>query len=206
MTQHDERDTSFFLAIEGIDGSGKSTQARLVVEYLQGKGLDAERVQPVSSPDIDRAIRNRLSGRVDKKEESTALLFAADRFEMFDEKVRPVLDRGGIAVCDRYLLSSFVYQVTKRVTIPWLQDINKHVPMPQGRIVLDVTPEVAVERVGMRDTTRDQYESIDFLKSARARYLNHPHECRHKVLDATRGESQVTRGIISTLAEWGVEI
>lgn len=194
----------FFLTIEGIDGAGKTSQAKLVCEKLKREGYDAVVVSPVKSVGISDAIRQRLSGNVDKHEMTMALLFAADRTEMYKTSIEPVLERGGIVISDRYLLSTYVYQRSKSMSLPWLRSINKGVPSPSGRIVLDISPDVAMERVVSRGEVLSKYETLKTLTEFRDRFRNYEHECLSAVINGEMGPSSVTNTIVHKIHEWGV--
>ena len=160
-----------FIVFEGIDGTGKSTQAKMLADSLQGGFLTAE---PTKGP-IGKLIRERLySGQTDLH--VMRRLFAADRHEHVSTVVLPVQEEGGIVVSDRYLLSSLAYQSGPLGTKSHINDIlrineqGKSLPKPDLTIFLDMVPERLVERLQARGRELDSFETVEHLTGVRKRY------------------------------------
>jgi dTMP kinase len=99
-----------FITFEGVDGSGKSTQARLLAEHLGGEGRDVVATREPGGTELGERVREILLGGDAVAPWTEAALFAAARAQLVTEVIRPALDRGADVVCDRYLDSSLAYQ------------------------------------------------------------------------------------------------
>jgi dTMP kinase len=163
-----------FVVLEGGDGSGKSTQARLVASSLRGRGVAVcETFEPGATP-AGAVIRELLLHRAAPISPTTeALLMAADRAQHVTEQIAPALDAGQWVVSDRYLPSSLVYQgVVRGLGIDVVEELNRAATalvVPDAVIVLDVPDAVAAARVG---STSDRLESEgdDFHVAVREAY------------------------------------
>jgi dTMP kinase len=133
---------SLFVVLEGIDGSGKTTQARIVAERL-GAVFTRE---PTDGP-FGRVLRDAVELRVALDPVTMALGFAADRADHV-AWLRHELAEGRSVVCDRYVLSSLAYQARGVVTEDWLRSVNRHAPEPDVTVFLDTSPETCASRIG----------------------------------------------------------
>jgi len=176
------------IAIEGIDGAGKTTQAKKLVRWLMTNGINAcYTSEPTNSP-FGRLIKKRLrTGDSDHRVD--ALLFAADRIEHYYRYIKPRLDRGYVVVTDRYVYSSIAYQGALTGEIDWVKAINKWVPPPDIAIYVDVSPEVGLRRLSGRKMTRKtKYERIETLARVRELYQK---MCMEGLLISIDGEQTV---------------
>ena len=140
-----------FIALEGIDGAGSSTQAALLVDRLRSRGIPAHlTAEPTASP-ASRAIREMLAGTEMPDRRALALLFAADRV-LHQQEIEAALARGETVVCCRYVLSSLAYQGAEGGpgASDWISDINRLAHWPDLTILLDLPVEVAAERRALR--------------------------------------------------------
>lgn len=171
-----------FIALEGIDGAGTTTQARLLCDALRAQGLPVHLTREPSDGPIGVLIRQVLTGRVvvpglhgprAPDWATMALLFAADRVDHVDAEIAPNLIDGVTVVTDRYDHSSVAYQsVTSgggEEAVCWVREINRQAKRPDLTIVLDVSPEAARERRAARAQARELYED-DELQSKLARF------------------------------------
>jgi dTMP kinase len=163
------------IVFEGCDGAGTTTQRRLLCEKLSAFSRNGKKfavldtAEPSEGP-LGILLRAVLKGEVELHERSRAYLFAADRAEHIFGKdgVAAHCERGGIAVCDRYTLSSLVYQgIECGDELP--ARLNEAFPAPELLFFLDIEPETALERVSARGG-REIYEHLDFQVKARAGY------------------------------------
>jgi dTMP kinase len=136
----------FFIVLEGLDGSGKSTQAKLLAEYLRAKGRQVQLTAEPTDSCVGRIIRETLGGGVHRSPEELAALFLADRIRHNTDPengTRSFLTRGYDVVCDRYYYSSFAYQGME--TDPeWVSRMNLGCPAiqkPDLCIFYDLDPE-----------------------------------------------------------------
>ncbi len=184
------------IAIEGIDGSGKGTHAKLLNKWLKEKGYDTFLTAEPTTTDIGAVLREGLKhGKFDSTTE--ALLFAADRSEHL-KKIKLNLDKGKIVITDRYFYSSIAYQGASGVSIKWIREVNRFVPSPDLTLLLDLTPEIGLQRISsgnsLRSSTkeREHFEKRDFLNKVRAIYLDLKEECNDiKIIDASGSIDEV---------------
>jgi dTMP kinase len=185
-----------FLTLEGLDGSGKSTQAKLLAAFLEGRGLPVVLTREPGGglPGVrDLLLRGELSP------EAEYLLFSADRAEHVRKVILPSLEAGAWVVSDRYLDSSLAYQSFGRgLPLPWLLEVAKEATLgltPRLTFLLDLPPEEALRRV--KDPDRLEREGLAFFQRVREGYLflaeKEPH--RFVVLDATESVEAVAQRI-----------
>ncbi len=173
------------VAIEGIDGSGKSTVIGMVADALRKEGIGLYVTQEPSSGEIGQLVRRwALQRSVDPHVD--ALLFAADRLHHYVTEIAPALRRGEVVITERYLESSIAYQGALGVDTEWILEINRHVPWPDLTIVLDVDPGEALRRVAARGGRPDKYEALHVLARAREILARRSLELGYVVVDASR--------------------
>jgi len=189
-----------FLTLEGLDGSGKSTQAGLLRAFLEERGL---RVVLTREPGGGLpSVRDLLLGG-ELSPEAEYLLFSADRAEHVRRVILPSLERGAWVVSDRYLDSSLAYQGFGRgLPLAWLLEVAKEATLgltPRLTFLLDLPPEEALRRV--KDPDRLEREGLAFFQRVREGYLflaeREPH--RFVVLDARRSVAEVAEAIRARL-------
>ncbi len=189
-----------FLTFEGLDGSGKTTQAELLARWLEGKGLRVllTREPGGGIPEV-RALL--LKGALSP--EAEYLLFSADRAEHVRRVVRPGLEEGAFVVCDRYLDSSLAYQgYGLGLPLPWLLGVAEGATgglKPHLTVLLDLPPEEALLRKGVRDGIEGR--DLAFFARVREGYLAlaRAEPERFLVLDARRGKEELQEAIRSAI-------
>ncbi|MFG2226082.1 dTMP kinase [Streptomyces sp. NPDC048644] len=192
-------DTGFFIALEGGDGAGKSTQVEALAEWIRGKGHEVVVTREPGATAIGKRLRSIIldvstSGLSDRAE---ALMFAADRAEHVDSVIRPALERGAIVITDRYIDSSVAYQGAGRHLAPteiarisrWATDGL----VPHLTVLLDVSPETARERF-TEAPDRMESEPAEFHERVRAGFLTlaAADPARYLVVDAGQDPEAVT--------------
>lgn len=141
-----------FITFEGCDGSGKSTQLNLLIEYLQKTGTPHIFTREPGGGKISEAIREiLLNGKnAEMTDECEALLYAAARMQHLSDRVAPALAEGKLVVCDRYVDSSFAYQAYARgLGMEFVGQINALAMTkyrPDVTIFIELTPEEAFQR------------------------------------------------------------
>ena len=141
-----------FITFEGCDGSGKSTQLRLLSEYLTKNGIAHIFTREPGGGKISEAIREiLLSGKnMEMTDECEALLYAASRVQHLKDRVEPALSEGKLVICDRYVDSSFAYQAHARgLGMDFIKKINAYALekyLPEVTVFIDLTPEAAFKR------------------------------------------------------------
>ena len=156
-----------FIVLEGIDGCGKSTQAKLLYNWLSEKH-DAILTKEPTGNRIGKLIREILSGSISVDPKTLALLFTADRYEHLENEVIPALNDNKIVVCERYYFSTIAYQMAQGLDREWIEDLNKFALKPDISIFIDVPPKIAVKRT----KTGEIFETLEFLKKIYENYLN----------------------------------
>lgn len=167
-----------FLTLEGGDGAGKTTQARLLEEWLTERGRTVVRTREPGGTDVGVLVRDIvLHHRGDIAPRAEALLYAADRAHHVATVVRPALERGDVVLQDRYLDSSVAYQGAGRVLdAAEVRDLSLWATgglLPQLTVLLDLDPRVARARLDADDKPFDRLEAErdDFHVRVREAFL-----------------------------------
>lgn len=141
-----------FITFEGVDGSGKSTQARLLAERLRADGREVVGTREPGGTKVGERIRELLLGSDQVAPWAEAMLFSAARAQLVDEVIRPALARGAHVVCDRYLDSSLAYQgLARGLGVERVLEVNLAVTgtlLPDRTFLLVVPGDVAAKRRG----------------------------------------------------------
>jgi dTMP kinase len=165
-----------FVVVEGLDGAGTTTQARLLGERLRAAGRRAHVTAEPSGGPAGALIRQVLSGRVTGRDgrgfdpRALALLFAADRLDHHADEIAPKLAGGVDVVSDRYALSSLAYQGAAFGDMDWVAEINRAAPAPELTIFLRVSPKVALPRRRAASLDREIFEVDGFQRRVAASY------------------------------------
>lgn len=163
------QDRGVLIAIEGLDGSGKTTHARILNENLRRHGYNSEYTKEPSIGKIGSFIQSMiLYSNIMTEPTVEALLFAADRVDHVKNFVEPRLRQGRIIISDRYVYSSLAYQGARGVDLKWLRNINEFAPKADISFYIDVPPEVALSR---KRGTKSVFEQLDFQTRVRNIYL-----------------------------------
>ena len=141
-----------FVTFEGIDGSGKTTQARLLAERLEREGVDVVLTREPGGTPLGEAVRDLVLHGEHVAPWAEVALYAAARAQHVDLVIRPALERGATVVCDRYVDSSAAYQGGARhLGVDTVMELNLTVVgglMPDRTVLVEVSPETAAARVG----------------------------------------------------------
>lgn len=170
-----------FMVIEGIDGSGVSTQAEWLERKLRDTGREVYLTKEPTDGPAGAMIRLALAGRLVKQKDALtsqsfeshtlALLFAADRMDHLYNDIIPKLDIGVIVISDRYYLSSYAYQGIDINNIEWLQAINSQCLRPDLTVFLDVDAAICYKRMQRRRWHVELFEEQQKLEEVRRGYL-----------------------------------
>lgn len=165
-----------FFALEGIDGSGKSTQLKLLAQRLEEAGIPCMTTcEPTDSP-IGQLLRQVLTGQVPCDSRVVAPLFAADRLDhLLNRKngLCKAVEAGVTVLIDRYYFSSYAYQSVD-FPLEWVVEINRpnaQLLRPTATIFIDVSPELALERIAKNREERELFETQDRLIRTREQYF-----------------------------------
>lgn len=156
-----------FIAIEGLDGSGGSTQLARLRRAFEQRGEPVIVSREPSDGPVGKLIRSQLAGGV--SDGVLPYLFAADRRDHFDSLILPALARGENVLSDRCALSSFAYQAEAH-GLEKVMRLNADFPPPDLVILLDLDPAVCLERIAARGLPRDRFETLERLRSIAAAY------------------------------------
>ena len=184
------------IAFEGLDQSGKQTQA----ECLRDRLVDRQRLVrllsfPAYDTPIGEEIGRALRGEREYGPDVMQLLYIANRYE-WKPQIELELSRGTILICDRYLASSIVYGEAFGLDAAWLRETQKYLPQPDVTFLLDIAPDVSARR---KTTDRDKYErDLDLLGRVRESYLRQMTE-RWVRLDADRARDLVAADVFATI-------
>jgi dTMP kinase len=185
------------IAFEGLDQSGKQTQAELLRDRLK---LDGHKSRLVAFPDyatsIGEEIARALQGEREYGPDVMQLLYVANRYERKADLQR-WLDGGLILVCDRYTASSIAYGEAQGLDAPWLLEMQKFLPPASATILLDIAPETAAQR---KSVDRDRYER-DLAMLARVRESYHRQAAANGWvrLDGERPKDQVAEDVFNAV-------
>jgi dTMP kinase len=186
------------IAFEGLDQSGKQTQAELLRDRLKQGGRKARLVSfPDYGTSIGEEIARALAGEREYGPDVMQLLYVANRYERKDDLLR-WLDGGLVLVCDRYMASSVAYGEAFGLDPVWLIEMQKFLPAPALTIMLDIAPETAAQR---KAVDRDRYErDLALLGRVRESYRRQAAEQDWVILDGERAVSSVADDVVSAVA------
>ena len=151
-----------FIALEGLDGAGTTTQAQRLTDHLRSQGRAVHLTCEPGTGEIGRLLRRYLSGEIAIGAPAMAMLFAADRLDHLDSEITPALESGATVISDRYLCSSLAYQSgAAGLNLAWVDALNGFAPHAALTIYLRVSPEVAGKRLRQRAGTAEIYDAIE---------------------------------------------
>lgn len=167
---------NLFIAFEGIDGSGKSTQVKLLTDSLKKAGHKVySTFEPTDSP-IGSVIRNIFKHRIEADHRVIAGLFVADRLDHLLNKTNGILKKledGYTVITDRYYFSSYAYHGT-HMSLDWVIEANSlsaDLLRPDLNIYIDISPDISMKRLTNGRSSIELYETKENLKNVRAKYL-----------------------------------
>ena len=164
---------NLFIAIEGIDGSGKSTQAKNIAKRLEAEGHKIYLTFEPTDMRIGKMIRSILGGKEKADEKVIAALFVADRLDHILHETNGILKKlaeGYTVITDRYYFSSYAYHGA-HMDIDWVIQSNKmaaNILKPTVNLFIDVSPEIAMKRINANRETVEIYETLDNLKAVQS--------------------------------------
>lgn len=200
----------YFISIEGSDGSGKSTQIKLMKEYFASKGFEVVESREPGGTRIGEKIRNIIldNENVEMSPVTEALLYAASRAQHVTEVIRPCLKQGKVIICDRYIDSSIAYQgVGRGLGIDVVSKINSVAIqgiMPDLTVFFDIDPEVALNRkIEDGKADRLELEKLEFHKKVYKGYKQIAStNSRIKIIDASRSVMEIHKDVVNIIDEF----
>ncbi len=186
------------IAFEGLDQSGKQTQAERLLAAFRAAGLGAEFLTfPEYTTAIGTEIGHALQGERHYEADTLQLLYIVNRFE-FRARITQWLDEGRMVVCDRYLASSIAYGEAQGVDAPWLTEIQSRLPQPSLTLLLDIPPAASLNR---KQVARDKFErDLPLLARVRESYIRQvERDARWVHLDGARDKDAVSADVLTAV-------
>jgi dTMP kinase len=181
-----------FICIEGLDGCGKTTQAKLLVKKLRKSNNAIYTAEP-SRGKIGTYIRKSyLYGEKRLSIVLEALLFAADRIEHVEKEILPALKDGRLVISDRYVYSSLAYQGAAGLNLDWIEKVNEHALKPDLAVFIDANPELVKNRL---KTKKSVMENLDTQKKVRKVYLKFVKNGRLIRIDGNKSKAEVSKKV-----------
>lgn len=188
-----------FICIEGLDGCGKTTQAKLLVKKLR-KSHNAVYTAEPSRGKIGTYIREcclygekRLSTVVE------ALLFAADRIEHVENEVLPALNQGKLVISDRYVYSSLAYQGAAGLSVEWIEKVNEHALPPDFAVFIDVEPKIVMSRLKPQKSVM---ENLETQQKVREIYLKFVEKGSLTSINGNKSKNEVAKELYAVVTKF----
>ena len=186
--------------LEGIDGCGKSTQSKLLLEKLEGEGEKVIILKEPTKRPHGQKLWDMLHGKRKATNEEILELFVLDRKQHVEEKIEPALDSGGVVLMDRYYYSSMAYQVTGGIDVEEIREKHEFAPKPDVVLIFDLPVSVALERVkGHSDA--DEFEKEEHLEKVREAYLDLENDPLVRIVDATGTPEEIFGNVWKLVSE-----
>ena len=189
-----------FIVLEGIDGTGKSTQTLLLADWFRGQGREVVLSrEPTDGPWGARLRQSATSGRLSPDEELE--LFIKDRQQHVEELIQPSLDAGKVVILDRYYFSTMAYQGARGFDPAEIRRRNEaFAPRPDHLLILDLEPETAQQRIGVRGDQTNEFEQLGSLRRCREIFLSLKDEPFAHLIDSSQSPEQVHQQIRDSLS------
>ncbi len=201
-----------FIVFEGIDGSGKTTQAKRLAAALSASGRRVVLTAEPTGFSTGKALREALSGKVEKSECQMAVMFTDDRIEHNihpTEGIRALIESGTDVICDRYYYSTLAYQGSS-TDYEWVKAMNLYCPEilhPDLCIYIDLLPEQSLERIRRGREQVEIYENLQTLTAVRDKFLSVIRDLGESdnicIVDGYRSEEQVSEDIVAIVSKLG---
>ncbi len=190
-----------FITFEGTDGSGKTTQIKLLEAYMMKKGYEVVLSREPGGTRVSEIIRDLILDPRNKEivPLTEMILYAASRAQHVAEIIEPAIESGKIVICDRYVDSSYAYQgVGRGVDLKSVADVNRiavHGTVPDITFFLDIDPEISIKRrINSTGADRIEQEKLDFHRRVYDGYkkLSILYPDRIKTIDATKSIDEIS--------------
>ncbi len=178
-----------FIVFEGLDGSGQSTQAEILVKFLKRRKIKTHLTKEPTNNLIGGLIRGQLQGDWESTPECLQLLFSADRAHHIKKEVSPYLKKGINVVCDRYLFSTIAFGSLEIPDWNWLKEINKRFLLPDVVYYLKVSPRKCIKRITESRFSFELFEKEKKLKIIEESYMRLAKE--YDVFQIIKGERSI---------------
>ena len=206
-TKHNTSGTDgYLIVIEGIDGTGKSTQATMLAEALRKSGREVvQSFEPTNGPWGKKLRESATTGRLSIEDELE--YFINDRREHVEQLIIPTIKSGGIVILDRYYFSTMAYQGARGIDPEAIRVRNEtFAPQPDILIILDLDVDIALQRIGVRDGQANEFEKRESLDFCRKLFLSLKDETYAYVIDANTDITEVNASVMAAVhAQLGME-
>jgi dTMP kinase len=185
-----------FIVFEGIDKSGKETQAKMLYDYLHKKAIPVIYTEePTDKNAVGRLVKKWLVGQATiTSGKAITLLYTADRYEHLKNVIIPALNVGKNVICDRFFYSTMAYESSIfKVDKEWIRSLHRDIRKPDVVIFIDIDPEISLKRE--RSTPNDRLEKVGLLKKVREAYKEMVNEERFFVVNGDRTKEEVFRDV-----------
>lgn len=164
-----------FIVVEGLDGSGKSSQIDLLVDFLKKSGREVVATkEPTMESEAGRKIKQALKKEIVVEPLELQKLYVQDRKEHLENKVIPALEKGEFVISSRYAFSTFAYGHSDGLEVDLLVKMNKNFLLPDLTVIINVDPEFCVERIEGRGTSKELFEKKEKLTKVNEIYKKIP--------------------------------
>jgi len=188
-----------FIVFEGPDGSGTSTQAKILAKNLEKKGLKVFTTAEPSKNILGKVLREALQKKYELSPKAFQLLFFADREQHVQNEVLPALARGEIVICERYNWSSIAFGVSEKVERKFLENLSSSFIEPDHTFFMNISAEKSLERVVLRGEKLEHFETSEKLKIVQEVMLNLAEQSaftkRSTILNATDSIETIAQNI-----------
>ena len=199
-TKHNTSGTDgYLIVIEGIDGTGKSTQATMLAEALRKSGREVvQSFEPTNGPWGKKLRDSATTGRLSIEDELE--YFINDRREHVEQLIIPTIKSGGIVILDRYYFSTMAYQGARGIDPEAIRVRNEtFAPQPDILIILDLDVDIALQRIGVRDGEANEFEKRESLDFCRKLFLSLKDETYAYVIDANTDITEVNASVMAAV-------
>ena len=185
-----------FIVIEGIDGTGKSTQVKRLGEWFEKQGREVVLSrEPTDGPWGRKLRESAATGRLSPQDELQ--YFLNDRRQHVEEKISPALSEGKVVILDRYYFSTMAYQGARGFDPQEIRRMNEaFAPVPDLLIILDLDVDTAHQRIGHRGDSTNEFEKKDSLQKCREIFLSLKNEPFARVIDSNGSLDAVAARIL----------
>ena len=186
--------------LEGIDGCGKSTQSKFLMEKFEENNEKSVIFKEPTSGKYGKKLWEMLSGKREATTEQILDLFVMDRKEHVDDKINPALKEGKIVLMDRYYYSTMAYQAAAGIDINRIRKDNEFAPKPDIVLIFDLPADLAMKRV-KGHSVADVFEKEEHLEKVREAYLNLRDDPLVRIIDSTRTPEEIFKEVWKLVSE-----
>ena len=186
--------------LEGIDGCGKSTQSKFLMEKFEENNEKAIILKEPTSGKYGKKLWEMLSGKREATTEQILDLFVMDRKEHVDDKINQALKEGKIVLMDRYYYSTMAYQAAAGIDVNRIRKDNEFAPKPNIVLIFDLPADLAMKRV-KGHSVADVFEKEEHLEKVRESYLNLKDDPLVRIIDSTRTPEEIFEEVWKLVSE-----